>query len=125
MIELLDGHDPDWRIRADDILQYGSFPVDPSCHVCVKRSTMTSAELDILEKAFVCEVNAALNHRLPGLMQTRSKLAGKLVTEGYLANETIRLGGALPVNLTGFVLTHRGRLAYCESDRVKEGDTVE
>jgi len=74
---------------------------------------MNSRELALLEKAFDAEVNAALTKGVH-LMQTKSKLADKLVNEGFLRKTEMRVGHSpWPCTVSGYELTHAGRLAYC------------
>ena len=69
----------------------------------------------LLEKAFAAEIAGALT-KSPRLMQTRSKLAEELVTEGLLEKVSERFGGGIfGVTLEGYKLTHAGRLLYCAS----------
>lgn len=75
---------------------------------------MKKAELAVLERAFNAEVSAAMSHGLP-VLQTRSKVAKRLMDEGYLAWHSIQLDGWPPVTVSGYVLTHAGRLEYCLS----------
>ena len=81
-----------------------------------------SEELDILGKAFEREIDGALcGHN--GLLQTKSKVAEKLVADGYLAKREYVIGIRFPVTVSGYELTHAGRIAYCDSDRcMSEGD---
>ena len=73
---------------------------------------MKKRELELLERAFAQEVEAAITGSLH-LIQTRSKLATKLVEDGFLRESEITLGGGLPVKIKGYELTEAGRLAYC------------
>ena len=75
---------------------------------------MTKKELLLLERVFESEIEGALTGN-PGLFQTKSKLAAKLVADGYLRDEQIILSGRLPVRVRGYVLTERGRTTYCRS----------
>jgi len=77
---------------------------------------MDKRSLDLLEKAFAAEINGALEGGL-GLLQTRSKLADKLVESGHLVKATVRLGGRFPVTIEGYRLTILGNATYCFSDR--------
>lgn len=76
---------------------------------------MNKREMAILEKAYDCEVMAALNGRTIHFMQTKSKLAEKLVDNGLLQKVSMQLQGSLPCTVNGYELTHAGRLAYCAS----------
>lgn len=75
---------------------------------------MDKKSLLLLEKAFSSEIEGALNGS-SDVMQTRSKLAEKLVEDGYLMKAKDRLGGRFPVTIEGYRLTHFGRLTYCAS----------
>ena len=69
----------------------------------------------MLEKAYAAEVNGALTGGF-GLMQTRSKIAAKLVEDGYLrpTEETLRDRFGV-IKVRGYELTDLGRLTYCMS----------
>ena len=75
---------------------------------------MDKRSLELLEKAFAAEIEAATNNGI-GLMQTKSKIAEKLVETGYLEKASRALGGRLPVTVEGYQLTHLGRITYCSS----------
>lgn len=73
---------------------------------------MNKREREILEAAFVAEMNAALD-RLPDymrLIQRRGKLIERMADEGLLERRVALHG---PVTITGYALTHAGRFAYC------------
>jgi hypothetical protein len=71
--------------------------------------------LELLGKVFAEEIAAAFRHG-PPIMQFRpSKALDSLVERGMLEPVETTLGGRFPVVVKGYVLTHRGRLAYCES----------
>ena len=81
---------------------------------------MTKAELAILEEAFAKEVGSALSGGLH-LIQRRSKVAKKLAESGHLAERTVSIGGgAFAVRVTGYELTHFGRMAYCDTCRTED-----
>ena len=75
---------------------------------------MKKTELDFLERVFAAEIEGRL-------YQTKSKLAKQMESDGYVFATTKRLGydrfGTIEVS--GYCLTDRGRIAYCESDRCK------
>lgn len=75
---------------------------------------LTSREMALLETAFAREVESAFQKGDPGLLQTKSKLAGSLVERGYLEAVELDMGGHPPMTVRGFTLTHPGRMAYCE-----------
>lgn len=71
----------------------------------------TKAELNALEKVFVAEIN----DRLP--FQSKAKIFRKLCDEGMIEpmkREFVpdRFGAVV---VTGYQLTHTGRLLYCSS----------
>jgi hypothetical protein len=76
---------------------------------------MSKRELAILEKAFRAEIEYALGNQLLWFMQTKSKLALKLVDEGLLQAVSTTLNRGLPITFKGYALTHAGRIAYCAS----------
>lgn len=74
---------------------------------------MNKRELAILEKAFVREIDAALTRTVP-ILQTKSKLAEKLVADGLLERVEVTCGRPpMQVKASGYVLTHAGRYEYC------------
>ena len=73
---------------------------------------MNKREKELLERAFIQEVDSALTKGIH-LIQTRSDLAKKLVNDGLLREATITLTGGFPVRIKGYELTEAGRLAYC------------
>ncbi len=72
---------------------------------------LNSRSLALLELAFGNEITAAMGGG-PSLMQTKSKLAHVLVTDGLLATHTEIWHG---VTIKGYVLTEAGRFEYCSS----------
>lgn len=82
---------------------------------------MTKAELAILAKVFDREYTAAIEGGIH-LVQFKSKLAKSLAERGYLVEVTIELGGRFPVKVTGYELTHLGRMTYCDSCGKDAGD---
>lgn len=78
---------------------------------------MNKRELTILERAFSREIEAALTRTLP-LLQTKSKLAEKMVADGLLERvEIIHGRPPFQVKFSGYVLTHAGRYEYCATCR--------
>lgn len=76
---------------------------------------MNKKELALLENAFFAEIDAAFNKGIH-LLQTKAKLAEKLVNEGYLEKRVIQIPvGMMTMTVTGYELTHLGRLTYCVS----------
>jgi hypothetical protein len=74
---------------------------------------MNKRELALLEKAFAGEIDAALSRHGIDLIQTKSKLAAKLVEDGLLARGEMTLSGWPPLTIKGYRLTEAGRMAYC------------
>lgn len=78
---------------------------------------MNKRTLDLLEKAFEAQVNAALNGGTD-LIQTKSKLAQQLVEDGLLVKDTQMLPGwPSAITIEGYRLTDLGHATYCFSDR--------
>jgi hypothetical protein len=73
---------------------------------------MNKRELQLLERAFIAEIEEGA-HGTIGLMQSRSKAAEKLAEDGYLVKDMQTVGGRFPVTVSGYRLTHLGRLTYC------------
>ena len=71
---------------------------------------MLKKELNMLEKAYEAEIASALNKNIPHVYQTKSKYAKKLAEDEYLRFTTVFMGN---VQVSGYVLTDLGRLAYC------------
>ncbi|MBC2659791.1 hypothetical protein H7A76_30525 [Pseudomonas sp. MSSRFD41] len=69
---------------------------------------MAKSVFNMLEKVFSAEIEG----RLP--FQTKSKLAKEMEEFGYLEFGSERMG---IVTVSGYYLTHAGRLAYCEQCR--------
>ena len=78
---------------------------------------MNKKELDILENAFNAEIESAFNKNLFPIIQTKSKTAKKLCENGYLEEVCFMYGN---VKITGYAITIRGHIAYCDSDRCKK-----
>lgn len=83
---------------------------------------MNARSLKILENTFAAEVDGAINKH-SGLFQTKNNLAKQLVEDGYLEEVTEILPGRFPVKITGYALTHLGRITYCLSagDEITDG----
>lgn len=73
---------------------------------------MNKQSLALLERAFHAEVESAVTKQGSGLLHTKSKLAQKLVEEGYLEHAQWTLPGRFPVVVEGLSLTHLGRMTY-------------
>ena len=70
---------------------------------------MTKADLKILENAFEREMRG-------GLLQTKSKRAIELANHGFLEFVEHREQTGLGIFIVeGYNLTHKGRIAYCET----------
>jgi len=70
---------------------------------------MTKAKLAVLEKIFTAE----MEDRLPA--QLKSKHLAELITDGYVEEMELILGGRFPVSIKGYELSHFGRMTYCAS----------
>ena len=69
----------------------------------------TQPLLKALERVFAAEVDG----HLP--FQSKAKIYGKLHEEGLVAPMERKFGGRFPVTVTGWQLTHAGRIMYCAS----------
>lgn len=77
---------------------------------------MNTKDLDLLEKAFDAEIEAAVSKSQLYMMQTKAtKRADALVNAGMLRKVSQTLAGNCTV--TGYALTELGRLTYCMSER--------
>lgn len=72
---------------------------------------LTKVRLRILEKIFQAEINGELPCQLG--RHNPSEVAA-MVEDGQIAPLNVTLPGRLPVVISGYVLTHRGRVLYCE-----------
>lgn len=89
-------------------------------------AAVTKVEHAWLQRVFAAEIDAALTGQpLRRLVQSKSKPAAALAAAGYLAVESLTLGGRFPVTVRGYVLTEAGRLAYCSDPRTQAGATEE
>ena len=73
---------------------------------------MDKRSLSILEKAYSAEIDGALRGH-SGIFQTRSRLAKKLETDGYLVKVSHVISGSMPVTVEGYRLTLLGNATYC------------
>jgi hypothetical protein len=73
---------------------------------------MKKSELKILEKVWEAEINSAFCAHGIHLLQTKSKVAQKLAKEGFLNFSSVTFKGVV---ISGYELTHLGRLTYCAS----------
>ena len=84
---------------------------------------MTRKELAALGKVFTAEIG----DRHP--FQSRAKVYRDLCDSGHLEEgcRVIGFGERFPVTVLGYVLTHAGRIAYCEScdDAMPEEDAAD
>lgn len=76
---------------------------------------MNKKELAMLEKAFDAELVGAFTGTGLTLMQTRSKVAEKLVEDGLLERSVQCPKRAPNIRLEGYKLTHAGRYLYCST----------
>lgn len=71
---------------------------------------MTKAEMGALEKVFAAEID----NRLP--FQSKAKIYRRLCDDGYLEPMNRNFGhDKFGITVTGYQLTHLGRLTYCAS----------
>lgn len=71
---------------------------------------MTKVELAALERVFSAEIDG----RLP--YQSKARIFDRLCADGLVYPMERRFGsGPLSVAVTGWQLTHAGRIAYCSS----------
>ena len=77
---------------------------------------MDNKSLKLLGKVFAAEIEGALSHGIK-LFQTKSKLAQKLESDGYIVKEKLILGGRLPVIVEGYRLTVLGNMIYCMNQK--------
>lgn len=73
------------------------------------RSDSTKKTLRALEKVFAAEI---VGH-LP--FQSKAKIFAELCDVGLLEPMQRRFGGRFPVTVSGYQLTHAGRITYCAS----------
>lgn len=73
---------------------------------------MNAKRLNLLERAYDAEVNAALNGSGLHILQTKSALAKQMAEEGYLQEVKVTFSG---VTVEGYELTHAGRMSFCMS----------
>lgn len=83
------------------------------------RRKIDKQRMALLARAYEMELRAA-SPGIPRVIQTRSKLAEALVTEGLLQHDTVVLGGQFPIEVSGYALTPLGRRTYCESQPGKD-----
>ncbi len=79
---------------------------------------MKKAQLAALEKVFSHEIDRAVTahpHQIP--FQSKAKVFKELAADGYLEAASAKVG-VFPFTVTGWELTHAGRLAYCMSGEV-------
>jgi hypothetical protein len=91
-------------------LRYAAPPRTPSRPE--GRRTVNKRDLDLLERAFVCEINAAITGS-PRPMQTKAKArADALVADGLLVPSVEVWRG---ITIEVYELTHAGRFVYCST----------
>lgn len=73
---------------------------------------MNKQELAMLERAYVAEIDGAMSKHL-GILQTKSKVAKKLVEDGLL--QKVEHSFVDGIVIKGYLLTHAGRIAYCST----------
>jgi hypothetical protein len=69
----------------------------------------TKAELSALEKVFAAEIE----NKLP--FQSRAAIFTKLCEKRLIQPMEIKFGGRFPVIVSGWQLTHLGRIIYCSA----------
>lgn len=74
-----------------------------------RNNYLTACELKALEQIWMAEVSG----KLP--FQSRAAIYRKLADDGLVLYSQEVLGGSLPVVISGWYLTHAGRLLYCMS----------
>jgi hypothetical protein len=75
---------------------------------------MRKADLQLLERAFHAEIEAAISKSGFYMMQTKArKRADALVEAGLLRKVSERMHGPWPCTVDGYALTELGRLTYC------------
>ena len=76
--------------------------------------------INALERVFAAEIEG----RLP--FQSKAAIYQRLVDEGLVEPMERKFGGRFPVIVSGYQLTHAGRLLYCascpEPDAMTSGD---
>ncbi len=75
---------------------------------------MTKKDFKLLERVFEREIAGHL-------LQSGSREYERLETEGMVDFKNIVLGGRFPVTIKGWVLTHRGRIVYCQECSSNQG----
>ena len=74
---------------------------------------MNKSDLKILEQAFDLETRGAM-------FQRKSKQITRLADAGYLEAYSFRDGqGWLRMTVSGYRLTEKGRMAYCETCKIQ------
>lgn len=68
---------------------------------------MTLAEFKALENVFAAEIDGRIH-------QSNAKILSNLDNNGLVESLKRTLPGRFPVTITGWVLTQRGRLLFCE-----------
>jgi hypothetical protein len=69
---------------------------------------LTRAEFEALEKVFTAEIFGYVHQR-------KAKIFKELEAAGMVTEHTDTWAGRFPVRVTGWILTHRGRMAYCRA----------
>ena len=83
---------------------------------------MRKAERELLAKLFAAEVDAAMSQRPSPVVQCDNATIRWLDEHGYAQRITDRLPGRPVVTITGYVLTHLGRMTYGEMCKDAEGE---
>ena len=75
--------------------------------------SMNKKEIALLERAYELEIAFSVGGAPNPVLQTKSSIAERLAEQGMMEEIDCKLPGSPPVHVTGYVLTHLGRAAYC------------
>lgn len=78
---------------------------------------MTKTKFNALEKVFAAEIAGRMH-------QSRAKVFSDLATSRDVDSVSQTLPGRFPVKITGCMLTHRGRMTFCEECSRREKESV-
>ena len=70
---------------------------------------MLKKHFNALEKIFEREIAGTLP------FQSKAKIYTELEADGMVKKDTRTFGGRFPVKVTGWTLTNKGRLLYCQA----------
>ena len=85
----------------------------------MSRTALTQKLLRALEAVFAAEID----NRLP--FQSKAKVYTELEKDGYIEpfSRVFGSGERFPVTVSGYVLTHAGRYAYCSQCGAEEASS--